>query len=136
MRGVDADVLACYVTEDDAARFAAVDAVIERARADGEKFFVSGLALCRLSEVLAGKYGQQRTAVADLLDRLLHLELFEIENRQMVLKALERYRVGEGKFADYLMAEIGKRAGCRDTLTLADSICREPGFTRPSIVQK
>ena len=128
MRGVDADVLACYVTEDDAARFAAMDAVIERARADGEKFFVTGLALCRLSDILAA---HERTALCDLLDRLLHLELFEIENRQLVLKALARYRMGPGKLADYLMAEISKSAGCRDMLTLAPAMAAERGFALP-----
>jgi predicted nucleic-acid-binding protein len=129
MRGLDADVLACYVRGEEAAQFAAADAVIERARADGEKLYVTGLALCRLGELLCV---HNRSTIADLLDRLLHLELFEVENRPLALRALERYRTGGGNFGDYLMAEIGKRAGCRDMLTLNGLLTAERGFTTPS----
>ena len=104
---------------------------IERARTDGERFYVAGLVLCELARVLLGKYKLERETIAGLLDQLMHLDLFEIENRDLALRALERYRTGPGDFSDYLTVQIGKRAGCRDTLTLDPLLKGESGFTAP-----
>ncbi len=129
MRGVDANVLVRYFTADDSPQSKALDEIIERARADGERFYVTCLVLCELVVVLAREYLLEKGAIADLLDRLMHLDLFEIENRDLALRSLERYRSGTGDFSDYLMAQIGKRAGCRDTLTLDPLLKGERGFT-------
>jgi predicted nucleic-acid-binding protein len=131
MRGIDSNVLVRYFTADDSPQSKAVDEIIERAHADGERFYVTGLVLCELVDVLSRGYSLDKIASADLLDRLMHLDLFEIENRDLALRALEEFRMGSADFSDYLMAQIGKRAGCRDTLTLDPRLKAERGFTTP-----
>jgi len=128
---MDTNVLVQYFTGQDPVAFQAVDQAMERARTDGEKFFVTGLVLCELDRLLSHDYGMERAAVANVLDQLMHLDLFEIENRELALRAMEQYRGGAGDFADYLMSHIGRRAGCRDTLTLDPLIKRERGFSAP-----
>jgi len=124
-------VLMQYFSADDSPQSKSVEATIERARTDGERFYVTGLVLSELVGVLDREYSLGKAAIADLLDKLMHLDLFEIENRDQALRALERYRSGAGEFSDYLMAQIGRRAGCRDTLTLDPALKGERGFTTP-----
>lgn len=131
MRGVASNVLVRYFAADESPQSKTVEEAFERARADGERFYITGLTLCELVAVLLRGYSLEKVAIADLLDKLMHLDLFEIENRELALRALERYRSGPGDFSDYLMAQIGKRAGCRDTLTLDAALNGERGFTVP-----
>ena len=129
MRSVDTDVLLRYFAADDSPQSKSVDEIIERARADGEQFYVTGLVLAKLSSTLATEYAMEKTAIADLLDQFMHLDLFEIEDRELALRSLERYRLGPGTFENYLMVQIAKRAGCRDTITLDEALRNERGFT-------
>ncbi len=137
MRGIDTGVLVNYFTASNAKKFAAAEDAIERARADNEKIMVQCLVLCELADVLAARCKLARGEVADMLDRLMHLDLFEIENRDQGLRALERYRSGAARLADYLAGETGRRLGCRDTITFDDRLAGERGFTvLKSSVQK
>ncbi len=42
---------------------------------------------------------------------------------------LEIYHRGKGNFTDYLIGEISRQAGCRDTVTFDRGLKGAPGFT-------
>ena len=52
------------------------------------------------------------------------------ENREpLFLPVLESYRDGKGSFADYLIGEISRHAGCPDTVTFDRALRCAAGFT-------
>jgi predicted nucleic-acid-binding protein len=42
---------------------------------------------------------------------------------------VEFYRTGRAGFPDYVIGEISKQAGCRDTVTFDRALRDTPGFT-------
>lgn len=65
------------------------------------------------------------------MDRLLG-EGFELQDRELVQRALRDYQHGRADFADYLVGWENREAGCRDTLTFDGEISKHEGFFRLS----
>jgi predicted nucleic-acid-binding protein len=69
--------------------------------------------------VLGGRtYGFDRHSIAAPIERLLEIPLFEVEQRAVVRRALVDYRDGSADFAEYLIGEQNRAAGCSGTATL------------------
>jgi predicted nucleic-acid-binding protein len=79
--------------------------------------------------VLTRSYEQTRAQVATVLDQLLEMSSLRIEHRDLVERALTMYRRGKGNFPDYLIGELSRHAGCRDTVTFDKALRGAPGFT-------
>jgi len=78
---------------------------------------------------LSRSYGQPKAAVVEALNQILQMEQFRIEHDALVRRSLELYREGKANFSDYLIGEISRQAGCRDTVTLDRALKGAPGFT-------
>ena len=118
MRGTDTNVLLRYLTEDDAEQARAARELFERAEAEGERFHVATAVLCELVWALRGRlYRLDRGAIAQVLAGLLDTALFEIQDRDLVRRALADFQEGPGDFADYLIGWQNTTAGCRHTVT-------------------
>ena len=112
MNGLDTNVLVRYVTADDPEQAEAARAVIEGAERRGERLFVSGIVLCELVWVLrGGAYGYGKEAIAGALSGLLDSPVFEVQQRNLVRRALASYRDGHADFADYLLGLVHQDAG-------------------------
>lgn len=118
MIGIDTNVLVRYLTLDDDAQVERVDRLIEEAGERDEPLHVDGIVLCETAWVLRSVYGHSRNEIADALERVLETRQFAIEDRDSVRRALDAYREERGDFADYLIGERNRRAGCRVTVTL------------------
>lgn len=59
---------------------------------------------------------------------LIHSENLEIEERDLVRRAVERFRSGKADFADYVIGESGTIAGCRKTVTFDRALKGAAGF--------
>lgn len=130
MRGLDTNVLVRYITADDAHRYQLADGFLTRSEAQGETLFVSSIVLCELIWSLVGKrYRFDRLSVGDLVTRMLESPLFVLQDHGAVKSALAQFRTGNADFADYLLGEINRRAGCVDTVTLDQELGRHDGFT-------
>jgi predicted nucleic-acid-binding protein len=55
--------------------------------------------------------------------------LIEECRNALVRRSLELYREGKANFSDYLIGEISRQAGCRDTVTFDRALKGAPGFT-------
>ena len=129
MRGIDTNVLVRYLTADDAVQFEAVAALIEGAEDSEERLFVNVVVLCELCWVLRGRrYGYDRTAIAEVIERILAARTFEVERRDLVRRALQGYRRGEADFADCLIGAVNRTEGCVDTVSLDGGL--ERGLSR------
>jgi predicted nucleic-acid-binding protein len=118
LRGLDTNVLLRYLTYDDPVQSPAAARLFEQAEAAGERFHVTTTVLCELIWTLRGRlYRQTRADAADLVDALLETALFEVQERDLVRRALADFRTGSGDFADYLIGWQNQAAGCRSTVT-------------------
>jgi len=118
LRGIDTNVLVRYLTRDDAGQFRRVREFLEARFAEADPGLVNVIVLCETALVLRSSYGIPRREIAAALDRLLGVSGLVIEDRDQVAAAVEAYRRGPGDFADYLLGEHNRAAGCVSTATL------------------
>lgn len=118
MTGLDANVLVRFITRDHPQQAEAVMMLFRQARERGESLRVCSTVLCELVWVLGGRpYGFDRHSIAAAIERLLEIPLFQVEERDLVRRSLARYRDGVADFADYLIGEQNRAAGCSETVT-------------------
>ena len=129
MRGLDTNVLVRYLINDDPRQALAAEQILEDCRRTREPVFLSVLVLCELVWVLDRSYGQSKTEIRAILEKLVEADIFRVEQEEVVRKSLAHYARGKGSFADYLIAEIGMAAGCQDTVSFDRALKGAPGFT-------
>ena len=118
MRGIDTNVLVRLVTRDDAQQFRRVREFLEARFAEADPVLVNVIVLCETVWVLRSSYGISRREIAAALDALLGASGLVVEDRDQVAAAVDAYRHGPGDFADYLLGERNRAAGCVSTATL------------------
>jgi len=117
VNGLDTNVLARYLTEDEPVQSKRAADWIGTITARGERGFISAIVLCELAWVLRSAY---RISQADLiltLDRILGTTQFIVGDKDIVRRALDQYRAGRADFADYVIGALHQDAGCRKTVT-------------------
>lgn len=118
MRGVDTNVLLRYLTEDDPEQARAARELFERAEAEGETFYVPAVVVCEMVWALRGpSFRRKRPDIVLAVETLLGTALFELQERDLIRRALADFREGPGDFADYLIGWRSGAAGCRHTVT-------------------
>jgi len=95
-----------------------------------ETFFVNHIVLAETIWVLRNKVGQSRKVIEEIVDRLLHSANVETENAHVVERALTAFVEGKADFADYLIAEVNREAGCSSTLTFDHKAAKHSGFSK------
>jgi len=106
--------------------------LLERtASARGEGVFVSDIVVCEMVWVLLGCYGVSRAEVSEILGQLLKATNVTFQNVDSLLRAVEAFAPGRGDFADYVIRESARAAGCNKVATFDRALLREPGFIAP-----
>jgi predicted nucleic-acid-binding protein len=129
MRGLDTNVLVRYLTADDAKQTALAEKLLEQASERDQPLFIPVLVLCELVWVLARSYGQAKAQIIDVIEHILEAEQFRIEGDLIVRRSLDAFRGGKADFADYLIGEICRKAGCEDCVTFDRGLKSAAGFT-------
>ena len=117
MKGLDTNVLARYLTEDDPVQARRAAAWITTTVARGDRCFISPVVLCELAWVLRTAYRISKADLLLTLDRLLATTQFVIGEKDVVRAAVEAYRAGQADFADYVIGVTHREAGCDRTAT-------------------
>ena len=129
MRGLDTNVLVRFLTADDPEQAEAALRLVEIADSTGERLHISTIVLAELVWVLrGGRYARTREEVADALGALLDATVFEIQDRDLVRRAVTAFSAGPADFSDYLIGEHDRRAGCTSTLTFDRRLTGSTGF--------
>ena len=128
MIGLDTNVLVRYVTQDDPVQSAKATAWIEGRLTPDNPGFISVVAMAETVWVLERTYGLADRDIAAFIERLLQADVLVIENEQQVFAAMVTLKESQGSFADALVAALGVKAGCFDTLTFDQKALRMPGF--------
>ena len=129
MRAVDTNILVRYVANDDPKQAAVVEKFWVECEINQEAIFIPVLVLCELIWVLGRLYAQTKPQLIEVLEKLLAVGFFRFEQESAVRQSLEHYRRGKATFPDYVIGEISRQAGCRDTVTFDRDLRGAPGFT-------
>jgi predicted nucleic-acid-binding protein len=129
LRGIDTNVLVRYIANDDLKQAEVVDRLFRDCSLAGEDLFVPVIVLCELVWVLDRVHGQTKLQIVEVLERLLGLDLLRFEQESVVRQSLISFRAGKASFPDYVIGEIGRQAGCRDTVSFDRDLRKAPGFT-------
>jgi predicted nucleic-acid-binding protein len=134
MIGVDTNVLVRYVVGDDAQQAAIATEMVERAVERGKTLFISQIVLCELVWVLSHAYRFTRAEIVGALQQLRRGAQIVIEGADEVRRAIDAYAVQRGDFADYLIAERARAAGCEVVATFDRALQGSEPFTSPEQV--
>lgn len=112
MIGLDTNILVRYLTEDDPEQSPRAVALVERALEEGERLFVPQVVLCELVWVLDSVYHYSVEEISLVLRDLLRARQLVIEDLDTAWTAVDRYAAEGGDFADFLIVERCRAAGC------------------------
>lgn len=115
MIGIDTNVLVRYLTQDDQNQAKIATQAIEglTVRRPG---FLGLVTLAETSWVLRRTYGLDADEVNRVLAAVVSADEFVVENPAVVAQALEAAVAG-ADFADVLITETARQAGCEHTVT-------------------
>lgn len=110
-------MLVRYLTRDDPAQYRAAKRFLESHCTSERPGYVNVIVLCELVWVLKGAYGASKEAIVRTLDQILRTRQLQVQQRDQVRAALEDYKHSEADFADCLIGQLNRHAGCSDTVT-------------------
>jgi predicted nucleic-acid-binding protein len=131
MIGLDTNVLVRYLVQDDPVQSKQATDIIERRLTDEAPGFVSIVAMVETVWVLDRAYGLSTRQIAAVVERLLQADTLIIENEQEIFSAMITLKEGQASFSDAVIAALGTKAACADTLTFDRKAARLPDFHLP-----
>jgi len=126
--GLDTNVLARYVMQDDPRQSPRATRLIESLSTEAPGF-VPVVTLVELVWVLSGSYGLSRAQVATVLETLLRSRELVIDRAELVSQALSRFGSAGLDFADALIERTAAAAGCEATMTFDNAAAKAAGMT-------
>ena len=128
MIGLDANVLARYIMQDDAKHSPLATRLIESLSVDVPGF-IPLVAVVELAWILCSAYTLDRDQLVAALEGLLRTKEFRVERAEIVWKALRAYRNTNANFADCLIERSAAAAGCDRTMTFDRESAQHGGMT-------
>lgn len=131
MIALDTNVLVRFLVADDPVQTAKATRLLERTIARGDALFVSDVVLCEVVWVLSASYSVGRDEIVAALHRLLQARSVVFASREEIHRAVEAFARGRGDFADYVIREHARSAGCEHVVTFDRALLAETGFAHP-----
>ncbi|MCY4467264.1 MAG: type II toxin-antitoxin system VapC family toxin [Thiotrichales bacterium] len=117
MIGIDTNVLARYIVQDDPEQSTAAVRLIEGRCTAQSPGYVSVPVLMELVWVLTAAYRYEKPVVASVIHQILRTTEFVVEDRETTWSALREFQAGSADFADCLIAHRNRARGCSQTYT-------------------
>jgi len=131
MTGLATNVLVRFLVRDDPTQGRKAKALIDGLDGDERRGYVSDIVLCELVWVLSRGYRFERSRIAETLRKLVASRQLRFDTIDSVLRALAAYQTGKADFADYLIREHAKAAGCTTVATFDSLLLGEEMFVSP-----
>lgn len=128
MIGIDTNVLIRYLVQDDEFQAEIASEFIESKCTDDNPGFINHVVLCEVCWVLSGAYSQKRADIANVIDSLLQVRQFEVQESSVVWEALSDFRVSNADFSDHLIAYSNYHNGCAVTVTFDRKAAKQPAM--------
>jgi predicted nucleic-acid-binding protein len=121
--GLDTNVLVRYLAQDDRAQAAAATRLVDGFTAEAPGF-ISTVTLVETVWVLTRAYRTPKAQITHVIEGLLRSQDLVIEQAEVHYLALGLYRVAPVDFADAVIAQAGRRAGCTQTVTFDRGVAK------------
>lgn len=128
MTGLDTNVLVRYLAQDDAAQSALATRFIESLSQE-QPGYVSHVVLAEMAWVLESCYDVGTAKMAEVLETLLRTEGLVVDQADVVWQTLRQFTRDHGDFADTLIAQLARQAGCTSVLTFDRHAAKRAGMT-------
>lgn len=132
MIGIDTNILLRWLIGPDEWNIGSSNAEIEivekTIRAKGASFFVNSIVVAETTWILEQKLKVGRTAICEVVDRLLYSINITVGEANAVTIARQIYKSSNIGFADCLISCINREAGCNYTLMFDRKAARQAGF--------
>lgn len=132
MIALDTNVLVRFLVEDDPRQSEEAAGFIERAVVSGEQIFVSDVVVCEMVWVFSIAYRIRRAQIVATLRELLRARHLAFTAPDVLARAIDAFDRGKGDFADYLIREHARAAGCAHVASFDRVLLREETFVAPS----
>ena len=129
MIGIDTNILVRYITQDDELQSGIATEFIENYCSHGNTIFVNHLVICELVWVLKKCYKLSKPKTINVIQNILQISQFSIENAQVIWQALTDYKKGSADFADYVVGRTNIFNKCDETITFDKKASKSRGFT-------
>jgi predicted nucleic-acid-binding protein len=127
MIGLDTNVLARYIAQDDPLQTEQATALIE-SLTSAEPGFVTLISVTELVWVMQSCYHSTRGEVVEILETLLRSKEIVVEHADLIWQALRRYAGTSADFADSLIERCAHSAGCEYTVTFDRHAVKQTGM--------
>ncbi|MCC6984714.1 MAG: type II toxin-antitoxin system VapC family toxin [Bauldia sp.] len=132
MIGLDTNVLVRWLIGDE------IDLDQPRAQAllagstvdQGGPLFVNIVVFAETIWILVRRMRQPKSRVREVVAKMLDAANLVIDQRRTIELVVEQFEKGPADFADYLIAELNRQAGCITTMTFDKTAAKSPAFTR------
>jgi len=131
MIALDTNVLVRFLVEDDNAQSGKAARFVQRAIGGGDALFVSDVVICETVWVLVAAYRVPRREIGETLGQLLMAAHLRFASVDRLSRAREAFVAGKGDFADYVIREEARDAGCDRVVTFDRVLLKEHGFAAP-----
>ncbi len=128
MIGIDTNILVRYITQDDELQSGIATEFIESYCSNGSKIFVNHLVICELVWVLKKCYKLSKPKTINVIEHILQISQFSIENAQVIWQALTDYKKGSADFAGYIVGRTNIFYNCDETITFDKKVSKSKGF--------
>lgn len=117
MIGLDTNVLVRYIAQDDPRQAAKAVHLIEEKCHETQPGFIAVIALAELVWVLESCYGSVKTEIIAVLQLILRIKQFVVQDAETVWKAVRLFETSQADFADCLIERFGAAYDCEYTAT-------------------
>ncbi len=128
MKGIDTNVLARYLLQDDAKQSSHATRFIEKECTPSAPAFINAVVLCELVWVLETAYEYAREEIAPVLEKILRTRQFHIHEPNIIWQALHGYKNTSVGFADHYINHLNASHDCDYTITFDKKAARLAGF--------
>jgi predicted nucleic-acid-binding protein len=117
MTGLDTNILVRYVTQDDPVQAPLATGFIEKNCSAESPGFINHIVLCELIWVLKRCYKVNQDQALQVIEQILRTAQLQVQEPQIVWKALKQAQKDKADFADFLSTQINLASGCEETVT-------------------
>lgn len=114
---MDTNIIIRYLTQDDKGQSEEATRIIENKLSCDNQGFISLVVLVEIIWVLARCYGQTKSELLLIINKLLTTKQFRVEQLDNALRALHKWQQAKGDFSDALITVLAQDKGCIHTLT-------------------
>lgn len=129
MKGIDTNILVRYIIQDDQKQSALATHLLEKNCTIDEPAYINKIVLCELVWVLETAYGYARQDIAKVIEKILMIRQFQIDDPEIAWQSLRGYANEGADFADNYIGYINYSKGCSKTFTFDKKAARLHTFS-------